>query len=52
MARWKGYGGLIYFHLLLDRLATARVLSWKKGREEERSIMAHAPEQTNSGIGR
>lgn len=26
MARWKGYGGLIYFHLLLDRLATARVL--------------------------
>ena len=26
MARWKGYGGLIYFHLLLDRLATARLL--------------------------
>ena len=26
MARWRGYGGLIYFHLLLDRLATARVL--------------------------
>ena len=26
MARWKGYGGLIYFHLLLDRLTTARVL--------------------------
>ncbi len=26
MARWKGYGGLIYFHLLLDRLATAGVL--------------------------
>lgn len=26
MARWKGYGGLIYFHLLLDGLATAGVL--------------------------
>jgi DNA-3-methyladenine glycosylase II len=26
MARWRGYGGLIYFHLLLDRLAAARVL--------------------------
>ncbi len=26
LARWKGYGGLIYFHLLLDRLATAHIL--------------------------
>lgn len=26
MARWKGYGGLVYFHLLLDRLAEAGVL--------------------------
>lgn len=23
MARWRGYGGLVYFHLLLDRLAEA-----------------------------
>jgi DNA-3-methyladenine glycosylase II len=26
LARWKGYGGLIYFHLLLDRLAAAHVV--------------------------
>jgi DNA-3-methyladenine glycosylase II len=26
MARWRTYGGLIYFHLLLDRLAAAHVL--------------------------
>jgi DNA-3-methyladenine glycosylase II len=26
LARWKGYGGLIYFHLLLDRLAAAHLL--------------------------
>jgi DNA-3-methyladenine glycosylase II len=26
MAPWRSYGGLIYFHLLLDRLAAARVL--------------------------
>ncbi|MEN6449766.1 MAG: hypothetical protein ABFC96_04665 [Thermoguttaceae bacterium] len=26
LARWNGYGGLIYFHLLLDRLATAHLL--------------------------
>ncbi len=25
LSRWNSYGGLIYFHLLLDRLATARV---------------------------
>jgi DNA-3-methyladenine glycosylase II len=27
LARWRGYGGLIYFHLLLDRLAAAHLLS-------------------------
>ncbi len=27
MAGWRGYGGLIYFHLLLDRLAAAGYLS-------------------------
>lgn len=27
MAGWRGYGGLIYFHLLLDRLAAAGHLS-------------------------
>ncbi len=26
LARWKGYGGLVYFHLLLDRLAAAHLL--------------------------
>jgi len=26
LARWKGYGGLIYFHLLLDRIAAAHLL--------------------------
>jgi DNA-3-methyladenine glycosylase II len=26
LTRWRSYGGLIYFHLLLDRLATSRVL--------------------------
>ena len=26
LARWRGYGGLIYFHLLLDRLAAAHLL--------------------------
>ncbi len=26
LASWKGYGGLIYFHLLLDRLAAAHLL--------------------------
>ena len=27
LARWQPYGGLIYFHLLLDRLASAGLLS-------------------------
>ena len=27
LARWRSYGGLIYFHLLLDRLAEAGHLS-------------------------
>ncbi len=26
LARWEGYGGLIYFHLLLDRLTAAHLL--------------------------
>jgi DNA-3-methyladenine glycosylase II len=26
LSRWKGYGGLVYFHLLLDRLAKAGYL--------------------------
>ena len=26
LSKWKPYGGLIYFHLLLDRLARAGIL--------------------------
>jgi len=27
LARWEGFAGLVYFHLLLDRLAAAGYLS-------------------------
>jgi DNA-3-methyladenine glycosylase II len=29
LTKWSSYGGLIYFHLLLDHLATARVFAIK-----------------------
>jgi hypothetical protein len=31
MRKWKPYGGLIYFHLLLDRLAKAGYLQPQTG---------------------
>jgi len=36
LAGWSGYAGLVYFHLLLDRLEEARDLS-EKGSEAQDS---------------
>jgi DNA-3-methyladenine glycosylase II len=36
LARWSRYGGLVYFHLLLDRLAEA-------GHVQGVSAMPHGP---------
>ena len=34
IAKWKPFGGLIYFHLLLDRLATTGYLQLLDGRAQ------------------
>jgi len=42
LARWRSYGGLIYFHLLLERLETAGYLDKEIDRDGERQPLERA----------